>query len=158
MSDATPQDAGQRPARKNTREKPATARRPLARNHALVFEALKRAHRPMTAYELIDAVRDAGISAPPTVYRALNRLIEDGLAHRLESANAFIACSHEGTHPRPDPVVFTICDDCGTASEFTDPSLTDRLTRRAREADFQIASTMLELRGRCHACSTKEAE
>jgi hypothetical protein len=65
----------------------------------------------MTAYEILDAVRDKGITAPPTVYRALNRLVEEGLAHRVESINAYVACAH--SHHSDGAVVFAICDNCG---------------------------------------------
>lgn len=125
-------------------------RRGLSANHAAVFDVLKSARRPMTAYELIDVLRPAGITAPPTVYRALSRLIEDGLAHRLESLNAFVACSHGTDHG--GPVVFTICNECGTADEFTDEDVTALLRSHAAERDFSIQSAMLELRGRCGAC------
>ncbi len=124
--------------------------RPLAPNHRLVFDALKSAGRPVTAYELIDRVRDAGIKAPPTVYRALTRLIEEGLAHRLETLNAFVACCH-GTHHQ-GAVVFAICDDCGAAAEFADEIVSARLQERANDTGFEITRAVVELAGRCQAC------
>ena len=123
----------------------------LAPNHRTVFAALRKAGRPMTAYQLIDAVRPQGISAPPTVYRALDRLIAEGSAHRLESLNAFVACTHDHTHA--GATVFMICDDCDKAEEISDPDVAVRLESRAREFGFQTQSTTIEMRGHCEACT-----
>ena len=130
--------------------------RPLAPNHALVFDALKKAGRPVTAYELIDAVRAAGISAPPTVYRALNRLIADGQAHKIESTNTFVACTH--AHAGGDAPVFVICDVCGDASEFSDETVGTQLAKRAAEHIFAIDRAIVELHGTCAKCATGPVE
>ena len=66
------------------------ASRSFAANHERVLRALRQAARPMTAYEILDVLGPFGISSPPTVYSALNRLLEDGLVHRLESINAYV--------------------------------------------------------------------
>lgn len=129
--------------------------RPLAPNHTLVFDALKKAARPVTAYELIDAVRAAGISAPPTVYRALNRLITDGMAHKLESTNTFVACSH--AHHNDCAPVFVICDICGEAKEFDDATINTQLTQRTTELAFTVERTIVELHGICAKCAPKAA-
>lgn len=125
--------------------------RPLAPNHQRVFEALRAAGRPVTAYELIEAVRDHGITAPPTVYRALTRLIESGLAHRLETLNAFVACRH--THPGHMPVAFLICTVCSRADEVTVPSLAPVLHDAAAARSFTVTETTVELRGTCAGCA-----
>jgi Fur family zinc uptake transcriptional regulator len=77
-----------------------------------VLEALLASHQPLGAYELIDRLAGRGARpAPITVYRALEFLREQGLVHRIESRNAFIACVHN--HESGDPVVFLICETCG---------------------------------------------
>ena len=88
-------------------------RRTAADQDKIIVEALRGVGRPVSAYELIEQVRAKGVSAPPTVYRALQRLIGDGLAHRLESLNAFVACNHPH---HPGKAVFAICDACGTVT------------------------------------------
>ena len=118
-----------------------------------MFDALKKAGRPVTAYELIDAVRPAGITAPPTVYRALTRLIADGLAHRLETLNAFMACTH--AHSNDSVPVFEICDSCGGAHEFADADIGDHLFRRAADHGFAVDRTAIELHGTCAQCRRK---
>ncbi len=125
--------------------------RRLSANHEAVYHALQAAHQPMTAYALIDQLRPQGITAPPTVYRALNRLIRDGLVHRIESLNAFVACSRKGDHD--GPVAIAICDGCGNAREFSAAALTALLTDEARAQSFMVEGVLLELRGQCGDCS-----
>lgn len=128
-----------------------TARRRRAPDQdKLIVDALRDVGRPLSAYEIIDQLKDKGLSAPPTVYRALNRLIEDGLAHRLESLNAFVACGHphhEGT------AVFAICSECGAVREFHEPAAVQRLKDAAADGGFAVKEMAIELRGRCKACS-----
>ena len=66
--------------------------RPAGMNVEEVYDALRTLNRPMSAYQVLDQVREHGISAPPTVYRALEQLVEQGRVHRLESMNAYVAC------------------------------------------------------------------
>ncbi len=120
----------------------------------MIVEALRGVGRPVSAYELIERLREQAILAPQTVYRSLDRLIADGRAHRLELLNAFVACRHpihEGA------VVFAICDDCGTVAEFDEPDAVDRLFAWAKAAKFRVDTMTLEIRGRCRACSARPA-
>ena len=115
-----------------------------------IYGALRAADGPMTAYQVLDAVREHGISAPPTVYRALNRLVEEGLAHRVESINAYVACSH--SHQADDAAIFAICDNCGVVEEIDDKKAVSGL-RRAAEADrFAVQHMAVEIRGLCERC------
>ena len=66
----------------------------LSRNQSQVLACLREAGAPLSAYAILDKVRDSGISHPPTVYRALNELMQLGMVHRLQSRSAFIACGH----------------------------------------------------------------
>mgnify|MGYP001100485059 CR=1 FL=1 len=81
-----------------------------------VLQALLASHRPLGAYEIIDALaRDIARLAPITVYRALDFLMAQGLVHRIESRNAFLACAHN--HDASAVVAFLICDSCGSVGE-----------------------------------------
>src|ERR1044072_8607725 len=91
-----------------------TKRRPAPEQDKMLGEARRGGGRRISAYELIEELRDKASLAPQTVYRSLDRLIAEGQAHRLESLNAFVACcppSHEST------AVFAICDDCRAGAE-----------------------------------------
>lgn len=119
----------------------------------MIVEALRDAGRPVSAYELIDQLRGKAVLAPQTVYRALDRLIAGGAAHRLESLNAFVACSH---HRHEGRAIFAICETCGTVDEFDEPNAVDSLAAWAKAAKFSVREMTLELRGRCRACARTE--
>jgi Fur family zinc uptake transcriptional regulator len=121
----------------------------LTRNQALVLGTLTEAAQPMSAYAILDHLRPAGLKAPLQVYRALERLVAEGLVHRLESLNAFIACTHGETDRM---AVFLICDRCGTVDEEDAPSLGSGIAALAGEHGFQPKAVMLEIKGLCQAC------
>ncbi|MDO6806861.1 transcriptional repressor, partial [Wenyingzhuangia sp. 1_MG-2023] len=76
-----------------------------------VLELIWQSHKPVGAYELLPALANDGFnSAPPTVYRALDFLLDLGLVHRLHSLNAYVGCNHPGAN---HPVCFFICEHCG---------------------------------------------
>ena len=115
-----------------------------------VLEALLGSHRPLGAYEIIERLAGHGRPAPITVYRALDFLRDNGLVHRIESRNAFIACVH--THAAGDLVVFLICERCGTVGEASSPDVAATLTSAARAAGFTPKSPVIEITGICTHC------
>jgi Fur family zinc uptake transcriptional regulator len=132
----------------------ARLKRPsLTRNQAEVMGCLNAARRPLTAYEILAGVKGRGITAPTTVYRALERLIEIGRVHRVESANAFAPCSRG---VRDHEAAFIRCGECGETIESDLASSLEGLKRRARKAGFEVDHVMVELVGRCTACRGKE--
>lgn len=125
----------------------------LTRNQTLVHARLAAAGRAMSAYELLDALRQDGLRAPVQVYRALDKLTGIGLIHRLESCNAYIACAGEHASPHePEAAAFAICDDCGSVTEFTAADSMAALAAWARGSGFATRQTTIELRGRCADC------
>ena len=123
----------------------------LTKNQALVMGALSSADGPLSAYTILDQLRDHGFRAPLQVYRALDKLVEFGLVHRLESMNAFVACRHiEGSDH--GQTLFMICGTCGKVSEVTDKALTRQLKKLATDAQFVLTKATIELRGTCRSC------
>jgi Fur family zinc uptake transcriptional regulator len=112
---------------------------------------LSEASTPLSAYTILDSLRDEGFRAPLQVYRALDKLVEFGLVHKLESLNAFVACQHQdcGQH---EMVAFTICEDCGDVEEISSEPLTQQLTNVTEEKHFKLKQSTVELRGLCHDC------
>jgi Fur family zinc uptake transcriptional regulator len=116
-----------------------------------VLEALLATHLPLGAYELIDRLAARGARpAPITVYRALDFLREQGLVHRIESRNAFIACVHN--HETGDPVVFLICEKCGTVGEAASAAVADTIKSASRAAGFSPKTPVIEISGICAHC------
>jgi len=116
-----------------------------------VLEALLASHAPLGAYELIDRLAAQGARpAPITIYRALDFLREQGLVHRIESRNAFIACVHN--HATGDPVVFLICQQCGAVGEAASAAVADTIKSASRAAGFMPKSQVIEISGVCAHC------
>ena len=127
---------------------PATTGK-LTRNQNLVLNCLRDAGRAMTAYQLLDELRDAGLRAPVQVYRALETLGKQEMIHRIESLNAFIACRHLD---HTETAAFAICDDCRQIWEFSLPAEAG-LTAVADAKGFKTRHTTVELNGRCAHCA-----
>lgn len=124
----------------------------LTKNQALVFDALAEANGPLTAYAILDALRDQGMRAPLQVYRALTKLMNVGLVHRLESLNAFVVCSHPECASH-ESAAFAICETCGQVEEFSPEDAVRVLHDWADKHNFALARTTIELRGKCANCA-----
>ena len=126
----------------------------MTRNQQLVYDCLAGKTSPMSAYDILDQVRDAGIRAPLQIYRALDRLISIGRVHKVESLNAFVACAHQH---RNRSTAFAICDGCKAVLEFSPPSTNKAVNDWARKIEFSVANSCLEIHGRCSACNESES-
>lgn len=124
----------------------------LTRNQGLVLDRLQHADAPLSAYDILDQLRDEGLRAPLQVYRALEKLIDQGLAHRLESLNAFVCCADARGH-RAGLTAFAICETCGRVDEFSDDVVKERLGAWAKSHHFNAERTTIELRGKCSGCA-----
>ena len=112
----------------------------------MVLEVLSASHKPLGAYEIIDLVAAKGARpAPITIYRALDFLLENGLAHRIESRNAFLACSHN--HDAGALVAFLICEHCGAVGEAPASAVGESLAAAARKAGFRPTMSVIEITG-----------
>jgi Fur family transcriptional regulator, zinc uptake regulator len=114
-----------------------------------ILDLLAGAQKPLSAYEVIDALSGERRMAPPTVYRALQKLMDEGLAHRVESQNAYVACRHSGP---AHSAAFMICRGCGGAREFSAAALESFLGQTARKNFFTAEAVSVEIRGLCAAC------
>ncbi len=115
-----------------------------------VLEILLESHAAMGAYDVLARLDAEGLgSKPPVAYRALSFLVEQGLVHRIERMNAFVACAHPGAAHDP---AFMICRDCGAVAEAQAANLS--LGRTAAAAGFQIEQTVVEAEGLCPACQS----
>jgi Fur family zinc uptake transcriptional regulator len=116
-----------------------------------VLEALYGTHKPLGAYDLAEILGPKGRRlAPITVYRALDFLMEQGLAHRLASQNAYIATPT--IHDSKEAVAFLICENCGGVDEMTSPELSGTLQSMLDKTGFQPNGKVLEITGRCAHC------
>ena len=117
------------------------------------LEILLQEHRALGAYEMLDRLREAGFgSQPPVAYRALEFLVANGFAHKIERLNAFIACAHPGASHSP---AFMICRICESVAEAQSSPARGALGEAARATGFKIERTVVEAMGVCPSCAEK---
>ncbi len=115
-----------------------------------VLEILLGQQRSLKAYELLELIRDVQHgAAPPTVYRALDFLVDEGLVHRLDAINAWTACLDAAGQPHD---LLVVCTQCGAVAELSDPDLSRQLAGKVAEAGFMLAGHETELRALCGKC------
>jgi Fur family zinc uptake transcriptional regulator len=116
-----------------------------------VLEVLLSAGAPRTAYQLLDILRERRRNAtPPTIYRALDFLLEHGLVHRIGRLNAYLPCTEAGPHAHA--AQFLICRDCGGVQEIDESLVGEAIGDAATRAGFGIREMFVEVEGVCRAC------
>nr|WP_314492791.1 zinc uptake transcriptional repressor Zur [uncultured Pseudomonas sp.] len=116
-----------------------------------VLELVWQSHKPLGAYDILAVLseQDGRRAAPPTVYRALDFLLENGLVHRIASLNAFIGCTHpEHAHQGQ----FLICKSCHVALELEQASISEAILASAAEVGFSVENQTVEVVGLCGNC------
>ncbi len=118
-----------------------------------VLELVWGNHKTVKAYDILDILRDERSgSAPPTVYRALEFLQEEGMVHKIESLNAYIGCGAPGNNHASQ---FLICQSCSVVAEINDPEIRNLIADKAADMGFKIDKEVIEIKGICLQCSDK---
>lgn len=128
---------------------------PLTELRRMVLELVQQAERPLTAYQLLDRLKQTRKGAmPPTVYRALDYLIEHKLIHKVATLNVFVPCE-AGHHEHA--IQFLICHRCGQVQELEDVAVGRTLEQAARKAGFTPTHSIVEVAGECASCAAQMA-
>ena len=123
----------------------------LTKTRRRVLEILLEGHRAMGAYDILERLRAEGYAAqPPVAYRALDFLTQNGLAHRIERLNAYIACTGPDA---PHAPMFMICRSCEAVAEAKAALASDGISKVAKEAGFSIEAVAIEAEGLCLSCA-----
>ena len=122
----------------------------MTRIRRKVLQLLIESPGPAKAYDLLGRLDGEGSPKPPTVYRALDFLKELGLAHKIESLNAFVACGH-ASHRHT--AIFLICQTCGRAEELHSHAIVPTLKAEAEGVGFSLSHAVIEAHGTCRACA-----
>jgi Fur family zinc uptake transcriptional regulator len=118
-----------------------------------IFELVWQQHKPIRAYEVLSRLQQDGRAAPPTVYRALDFLLELGLIHRIESLNAFVGCCTPG---KKHTGQFLICTRCNAFAELNSGDINNAIHESAQQSGFKIQEQMIEITGICPNCQAEE--
>ena len=117
-----------------------------------VLEILLQKNTAIGAYEILDLLREAGFkNQPPVAYRALDFLVQNGFAHKIEQLNSFIGCTHPGKDHSP---AFMICRNCDSVSEEEALIRNFSVSQIASKAGFTVEKAVIEARGLCHSCAS----
>jgi len=123
---------------------------PLTALRREIFDLVRSSERPVKAYELLALLAaKRGRAAPPTIYRVLDYLTKCGLIHRIESLNAYAACTHAPAGPQH---VFLICEACGDVAEVESRDAGAALEEASQACKFEVRRVAVEVRGACRDC------
>jgi len=121
----------------------------------VVHDVLIESKKPLGAYEILERVKVKGINGPPTVYRALDKLIKLGIAHRIASTHSYILCNHGQEHEL-ESIIFTICKNCENVDEIPSKALHNALHDIKVNNGFRTENEVMEIMGLCRNCSERK--
>ena len=123
----------------------------LSKNQQIVLEIIERAKEPLKAYSILFNVQKKGINAPQQIYRSLDKLIEIGKIHKIESKNAFVACKNANCEVSK-ATAFSICESCEKVEELNDLKLSKYLSSYSDKTGMKYKKYNLEFFGLCKKC------
>ena len=123
----------------------------LSKNQQIIFELIHKSPEPLKAYTILSNVQKKGIKAPPQVYRALDKLVEIGKIHKIESKNAFVACRNSDCEISK-ATAFSICESCEIVDEISDVKLSKYLSNFNHKKGMKFKRFNLEFFGLCQKC------
>ena len=121
----------------------------LTKNQRIVLNLLQDSGEPLKAYFILDSLKKEGLNSPLQVYRALDKLVELGKIHKVESLNSFIVCNNSNCASN---TAFTICERCGKVKEIKNNNLTEGVNELVRENKLNITRYNLEFYVVCKSC------
>ena len=123
----------------------------LSKNQKIIFNLIHKSSEPLKAYTILFNVQKKGIKAPPQVYRALDKLVEIGKIHKIESKNAFVACRNSDCEISK-ATAFSICESCEEVDEISDVKLSKYLSSFNHKKGMKFKRFNLEFFGLCQKC------
>tara|TARA_B100001093_G_scaffold138913_1_gene131507 strand:+ start:70 stop:465 length:396 start_codon:yes stop_codon:yes gene_type:complete len=126
----------------------------LSKNQKIIFDLIDQSSEPLKAYAILFNVQKKGIKAPLQVYRALNKLVEIGKIHKIESRNAFIACQNSSCQVSK-ATAFSICESCEKVTEVSNSNLSKYLSNIKDKEGMKYHKYNLEFFGLCKKCKNK---
>ena len=123
----------------------------LSKNQRIIFDLIDKSQEPLKAYTILFNVQKKGIKAPPQVYRALDKLVEKGKIHKIESKNAFVACKNSNCEITK-ATAFSICEKCEKVKEINNSKLSNYLSNFQDTAGMKYNKYNLEFFGLCKKC------
>jgi Fur family zinc uptake transcriptional regulator len=130
-------------------------KKPIKGPNKVVRDVLAESEKPLGAYEILERVKVKGISGPPTIYRALDKLIKLGLAHRITSTHSYMMCQHGKEHDG-ESIIFAVCQACDHVDEIPNKALHNAFDSIRSKNGFHIENEVVEVVGTCRSCSQRK--
>ena len=124
----------------------------LSHNQKLVHKLLKSSKKPLKAYSILFEIQKTGIKSPTQVYRALDKLIEIGKVHKIESKNSYVACKNTNCLNKSS-TTFLICNSCEKITEIEDEAISEQFSNICKNFNSKYSEHHLEIFGTCFSCS-----
>ena len=124
----------------------------LSHNQKLVHKLLKKSNKPLKAYSILFEIQKMGIKSPTQVYRALDKLIEIGKVHKIESKNSYVACKNTNCLNKSS-TSFLICNSCEKITEIEDETMSEQFSNLCKKFNSNYSQHSLEIFGTCSSCS-----
>ena len=126
----------------------------LTKNQQIVLDLVEKSSEPLKAYSILFNVQKKGLKAPLQVYRALDKLVEIGKIHKIESRNAYVACKNSNCVVS-NATAFSICESCEKVTEINNSKLSKYLTNFQDNSGMKYSKYNLEFFGLCKKCKNK---
>ncbi len=126
----------------------------LTKNQQIVLDLVEKSSEPLKAYSILFNVQKKGLKAPLQVYRALDKLVEIGKIHKIESRNAFVACNNSSCQVSK-ATAFSICESCEKVTEINNSKLSKYLKNFKDNSGMKYSKYNLEFFGVCKKCKNK---
>ncbi len=126
----------------------------LTKNQQIVLDLVEKSSEPLKAYSILFNVQKKGLKAPLQVYRALDKLVEIGKIHKVESRNAFVACKNSSCQVSK-ATAFSICESCEKVTEINNSKLSKYLNNFQDNSGMKYNKYNLEFFGVCKKCKNK---
>ena len=123
----------------------------LTKNQKIVLNLLQSSGEPLKAYSILDSLKKEGLKSPLQIYRALDKLVELGRIHKIESKNSFIVCSNSNCASN---TIFTICERCDKVKELKNNNLTAGMSELVKKNGQSITRYNLEFFVLCKSCKS----
>lgn len=130
-------------------------RKPIKGPNKVVQDILRESDKPLGAYEILERVKVKGINGPPTVYRALDKLIKLGMAHRIASKHTYVICRHGAEHHN-ESIIFAVCNRCDNVDEIPSKALHEAFDNVRKNIGFKIENEIVEVTGICRSCDEQK--
>jgi len=124
----------------------------LSHNQKLVHKLLKSSNKPLKAYSILFEIQKMGIKSPTQVYRALDKLIEIGKVHKIESKNSYVACKNKNCLNKSS-TSFLICNSCEKITEIEEETMSEQFSNLCKKFNSNYSQHNLEIFGTCSTCS-----